>query len=140
MLFYVCCAHDKVVYIWYVCCMCVIGLWIMSFLLHCTSKKITTISNIFSIVIIVIGIIHFAGTSHGDAEMLCNDPFQYQVFIKHAMPLYLKAIQSFQKSCPHSIWKFMTCNITNTINIVKKELKALNITVSYNAGRSGFDW
>eukprot|EP01034_Spumella_vulgaris_P032003 gene32003-39535_t len=48
-----------------------------------------------------IGIIHFAGTTHGDAEMLCRDPLQYPVLLlSGVVPLYLSVMSAFQKKCP----------------------------------------
>lgn len=86
------------------------------------------------------GIIHFAGTTHGDALMLCKHPLQYPTFLTAVIPLYLMTIKSFQDTCPASIWNFNDCNITYAIDLVRSEVARLNVTISYNGGLGKFRW
>lgn len=41
------------------------------------------------------GIVHFAGTTHGDGLFFCKAPLQYPIFIADVAPLYLSIASSF---------------------------------------------
>lgn len=41
------------------------------------------------------GIVHLAGTTHGDGLSFCRDPLRYNIFISDVAPLYLSVMASF---------------------------------------------
>ncbi len=88
------------------------------------------------------GIVHLAGTTHGDAEMLCREPLKYPVFLSAVVPLYLSVMASYRRACPATHYPVSaTCS-----QAVKSVVTALAsqqgqpIPVTYSAGRGKFTW
>ena len=88
----------------------------------------------------VSGIIHFAGTTHGDAELLCNAPLLHPLFLPAVTPLYLSIVTSLQKSCPAARPLFKTCNVTESVQILSGAMASTGMTVRYSPGPGGFSW
>ena len=44
---------------------------------------------------IIIGIVHYAGTTHGDALFFCKYPLQYPIYIPNVIPLYMSIAVSY---------------------------------------------
>lgn len=85
------------------------------------------------------GIIHFAGTTGGDAERLCQDPLQYPLFSAAVMPLYLSVVHAFNSSkCPENeseVFRFSSL-CSDAITSLADHLKKNNVIVNYNPGLS----
>ena len=87
----------------------------------------------------LIGIVHFAGTTHGDAEMLCHEPLRYPLYLSAAMPLYLSIVASFQRSYPNSSHRFSN-RCKEAIAEIESAIQEFNVTVKYNPGLGNFTW
>lgn len=86
-----------------------------------------------------VGIVHFAGMTHGDAIYLCRDPLQYPILYKAVLPLYLSIVYSFNQSCP-SI-PFHDMELCNTaIQTLNNHIVKNRIIVQYNGGKGHFPW
>lgn len=48
------------------------------------------------------GVVHFAGTTRGNALFLCEFPTTHTLLLPAAVPLYLAVVQSFLQQCPAS--------------------------------------
>lgn len=105
------------------------------------------------------GIVHLAGSTGGNAEILCDNPLQYPIFLPAVLPLYLSTVASYMRyvkqriaavtsqlqsnvSVPDIImikYKFTnSCN--EAVELVTKELALKSLSVRYNVGKSNFNW
>lgn len=87
----------------------------------------------------VTGIVHFAGTTGGQAERLCQDPLQYPLFHRAVIPLYLSVVSSFSLVCPSSAFKFSNLCF-EAIRAFQKAIPVLHINITYNTGLGLFSW
>lgn len=83
------------------------------------------------------GIVHFAGSTGGDATRLCRKPY-YPLFKNAVQPLYLSVVSSFQRAFPDL---FSSCDDLYIVcatcrEILKKEVKE----EMYNPGKGNFRW
>lgn len=88
------------------------------------------------------------------AEILCENPLQYPLFLPAVVPLYLSVVSSYMRRVKDKLdgyffegnfsqnnFKFQFSNSCNeAVEIVKAELKSKTISVSYNPGRGRFIW
>ena len=86
------------------------------------------------------GIVHFAGTTQGDAGLLCREPLKYPVFLQSVVPLYLSVVQSFHQKCPHSEFRIPNRSCELAVPIVQDELTRLKIAAKFNPGNGKFIW
>lgn len=106
-----------------------------------------------------LGIIHLAGSTGGNAEILCDNPLQYPVFLPVVLPLYLSTVASYMqyvqtktaKGNPLQKWpnkseilssiKYKFTNSCNeAVETITKALELQSLSVKYNAGRGRFVW
>ena len=100
-----------------------------------------------------LGIIHFAGTTGGDAELLCRNPLQYPMLLPSATPLYLSMVASYMnKLCRnrgttingttigHTCDYLFTDVCLTAVRTVSEELRSKDVRVRYNPGRGVFPW
>lgn len=86
---------------------------------------------------------HFAGTTHADAEHLCRNPLQYPMLLTGAVPLYLSVVHALQRKHPafeESEFRLSTNSCSTAIPTVVAELARLNLRATYNPGAGGFTW
>lgn len=106
------------------------------------------------------GIVHLAGSTGGNAEILCDNPLQYPIFLPAVLPLYLSTVASYMRYVMErtaAVTNSLRVNVsendammrvkyrfTNSCNeaveTVKKELALKSLNVRYNAGKSRFNW
>jgi lipopolysaccharide biosynthesis glycosyltransferase len=113
----------------------------------------------------VSGIVHFAGTTGGNAEVLCKDPMQYPLLANAAMPLYLSIIHSYNNTAQKRVlgssgdlqdnmndtkvngdidsisWQWRYGSVcADAVDFLKRGLKKDKITVKFNPGAGQFTW
>ena len=88
------------------------------------------------------GIVHFAGTTQGNAERLCHEALKYPLFIPAVVPLYLSVVVSFQLKCPASSqWNYSSGACNRAVKEVADYAAANSISIQYNPGRcKNFSW
>eukprot|EP00598_Pedospumella_elongata_P007347 CAMPEP_0184985472 /NCGR_PEP_ID=MMETSP1098-20130426/14132_1 /TAXON_ID=89044 /ORGANISM="Spumella elongata, Strain CCAP 955/1" /LENGTH=404 /DNA_ID=CAMNT_0027509561 /DNA_START=32 /DNA_END=1246 /DNA_ORIENTATION=- len=86
------------------------------------------------------GIVHFAGTTRGDAEHLCREPLKYPIFLNAAVPLYLSVAHSFATKLAKCPLRIQNSSCASAVPIVKAELSRQRLEVRYNPGVGGFSW
>lgn len=86
------------------------------------------------------GIVHFAGVTHGDSQLLCYEPLRYQSFTKSVVPLYLSILSSFERHCPIAKQLLPYCNVTEAVRIVEEFHRINGSKVVYNPGHGAFKW
>jgi hypothetical protein len=87
--------------------------------------------------------VHFAGTTHADAEHLCRHPLQHPMLLTGAVPLYLSIVAAFEKKYPAfqaSPFGLRGNACATAVPIVQAELTRLSLKASYNPGLGGFSW
>lgn len=90
------------------------------------------------------GIVHFAGTTHGNARTMCIDPLQYPVLSGGAVPLYLAIVKAFFGSCPVSLsdqeeeWESVRNTCARAINKTRAFELAGKLEVSYMSSSNLF--
>lgn len=95
----------------------------------------------------LLGIVHFAGSTSGHVNMFCENPEQYPIFKNAVLPLYLKLIESFSKTCPfdgstshpdpswdYGMFQFPSSACFAAAQQLRKEYAREGITVNYNSG------
>mmetsp|Transcript_3427 Transcript_3427/g.5139 ORF Transcript_3427/g.5139 Transcript_3427/m.5139 type:complete len:262 (+) Transcript_3427:122-907(+) len=106
-----------------------------------------------------LGIVHLAGSTGGNAEILCDNPLQYPIFLPAVLPLYLSTVASYMRYIMHRTTagtspflpniseadimrvKYRFSNSCNeAVEIVAKELASKSLSVRYNAGKGRFSW
>jgi hypothetical protein len=109
-----------------------------------------------------LGIIHFAGITHGNALLLCENPFMNPLLLTTSVvPLYYSIIMSFLKKVSNVIVNnhtsadvsqqkeqqsslktilsdFQIC--IQNLELVKNYLRVNKVKVNYNAGLGKFVW
>lgn len=90
--------------------------------------------------VVFVGIVHFAGTTHSDAGYLCHEPTKYPMYLTGAVPLYLSIAHSFHKKCPASPFTPPVNACENAVPLVQQELTRLGASVKYNPGLGHFVW
>ena len=83
------------------------------------------------------GIIHLAGTTHGDAGHLCEQPLSYPSFLPAVLPLYLAVIKSFHALYPNEHFSSLQ-SCLDAIDKIKEIHRANAIHSKYNIGRGSF--
>jgi hypothetical protein len=51
-------------------------------------------------VLLVSGIFHFAGMTHGDTDFLCSNAFRYPHTFRSALPFFLSVVKSHRLNYP----------------------------------------
>ena len=90
------------------------------------------------------GIIHFAGTTHGNARTICIDPLQYPVLTSGAVPLYLTIVKRFFNSCPilsgfDEEWLSVKKTCEKAIVTMLKKQQSGTFDIDYVPGSSSFN-
>lgn len=87
------------------------------------------------------GIVHFAGSTFGDMELLCREPLKYPIFISGAVPLFLSVTQSYNMKCQANDQHFKFKPVcAEAVQELAVHLKANSLSVSYNPGLGSFIW
>lgn len=86
-----------------------------------------------------LGIVHFAGTTHGKSSLLCDQPLTYPHLVTAAVPLFLSVVSSLHSTCPMS-HQFIPASCWNAMEAVQHAVSFANLTVRYNPGRGRFLW
>lgn len=105
-------------------------------MLHAHLRKVLRLFYVFYF----IGIVHFAGTTRGDAEHLCREPLKYPIFLNAAVPLYLSIAHSFATKHAKCPLRIQNSSCASAVPIVKAELSRQRLEVRYNPGVGGFTW
>ena len=85
------------------------------------------------------GIIHLAGTTHGDAGHLCDHPLLYPKFLPAVLPLYLAIIRSFHEVHPtEQLHSLKSCS--DAVKQLKKAQSANALRINYNPGKGAFSF
>lgn len=89
-----------------------------------------------------LGIVHFAGTTHGDPKAICIHPLQYPYLSAGAVPLYLSIVEALFQNCPVLDEKWLDVRRTcqHAINKTLKYESYGKINVEYRAGHGRFKW
>lgn len=78
-----------------------------------------------------LGIVHFAGTTGGNAERLCQDPMQYPLFSTAVIPLYLSIVHSYNNTATKRFQAYQEehANTYKRARSDEKGAAASNITI-----------
>jgi hypothetical protein len=88
-------------------------------------------------------VVHFAGTTHGDVELLCREPLRYPVLLPAALPLYLSVLGSYHKECPVTSYPVSgVCRsaVAVVLRMLQADSDGRATAVRYNPGRGRFTW
>jgi hypothetical protein len=91
-------------------------------------------------IVLLLGVVHFAGSTRADAELLCREPLQYPLFLTGAVPLFLSVAHSFASKHPQCPLKVRNSSCAAAVPVVAQELARLNLVATYNPGLGGFSW
>lgn len=88
-----------------------------------------------------LGIIHLAGSVGSQAQLLCENPMQYPLFLPVVLPLYLSMVSSFmhdiEDTYHHHLWNTTRHNSTSSMNFTgimnNNELKNLSSPTPSNS-------
>ena len=83
------------------------------------------------------GIVHLAGTTHGDAGHLCEHSMQYPNFFPAVLPLYLAIIRSFHEKHPNEQLKALK-SCLEAMDRLKKAQHGNAVRIKYNPGKGNF--
>jgi len=97
-----------------------------------------------------LGIVHFAGTTQGNARTICIDPVQYPVLSTGAVPLYLSVLKSVINSCPirdddynkgwYNEWLGVEKTCLEAITKVQSHQEKGTLEIKFLPGHGNFYW
>lgn len=87
-----------------------------------------------------VGIVHFAGITHGDEQFLCKYPLLHEILFRAALPLYLSIVHSFSRQCRLEVVRNFTSVCDKASQQLKDQLQISNISPHFYSGRGAFQW
>ena len=92
--------------------------------------------------IINLGIIHFAGITHGDAQFLCKYPLLHPSLFPAVLPLYLSAIYTALRSCPliQDLYPNVTTLCNEAIHSTMNHFRGHGMVPQYDTVNEKFSW